>query len=238
MIKAITYDLDGTLIDSTDAIVLCFNHACDVLELKRPAREDIVRTIGHILEDQFRMLTTGDPEVCVAEYRKHYATVCRDMTTLLPGARETLERVRDAGLRIGFASSKRRDFCEVILEHLGVLDFFEVRIGPHDVAEPKPHPASVIKALEGFGIGPDEMYFVGDTHFDVMAAHNAGVRCLCVTTGYNTREQLEALEPEGVFDDLASLTDHLLANRSERASGPAGQAAGTVARENGERAKD
>src|SRR5690554_583256 len=79
MIKAVTYDLDGTLIDSTDAIVLCFNHACDVLELKRPAREDIVRTIGHILEDQFRMLTTGDPEVCVAEYRKHYATVCRDM---------------------------------------------------------------------------------------------------------------------------------------------------------------
>lgn len=215
MITAVTYDLDGTLIDSTDAIVHCFMKACDDLGLTRPAREDVVRTIGHILEDQFRLLTEGNPEVCAERYRAHYREACRPMTTLLPGAREALERARAAGLRIGFASSKRRTFSEMILEHLGVLDFFEVRLGPEDVTHPKPHPEAVLKALAGFGAAADEMFFVGDTHFDVTAAANAGVRCLCVTTGYNTRAELEQLNPEGVFDTLAELTDYMLAHLGE-----------------------
>lgn len=211
MITAVTYDLDGTLIDSTEAIVTCFMRACDDLGLTRPARDDVVNSIGHILEDQFRLLTRGDPAECATTYRRHYERVCRDMTTLLPGARESLERVRAAGLRIGFASSKRRYFCELILDHLGVLDFFEMRLGPDDVTHPKPHPECVEKALAAFDITPDRMVFVGDTHFDVLAARQAGVACLCVTTGYNSREELEALNPEGVFDNLHDLTDHLLA---------------------------
>lgn len=225
MIVAVTYDLDGTLIDSTDAIVHCFMLACDDLGLQRPPREDVVGTIGHILEDQFRLLTTGDPDECAKVYRVHYEQVCREMTVLLPGAREILERTRAAGLRIGFASSKRRFFCEMILEHLGVLDFFEVRLGPEDVAHPKPHPEAVQKALEKFEVAPGEMYFVGDTHFDVMAARNAGVPCLCVTTGYNTRAELEALNPEGVFDTLHELTDYLL-DRLDRAEEGAVEATG------------
>lgn len=223
MIRAVTYDLDGTLIDSTEAIVTCFMRACDDLGLTRPAREDVVRSIGHILEDQFRLHTSGDPVECAKAYRLHYESVCRDMTFLLPGARESLERVRDAGLRIGFASSKRRYFCELILEHLGVLDFFEVRLGPDDVAHPKPHPECVEKALAAFGVAPDAMVFVGDTHFDVLAARNAGVACLCVTTGYNSRDELEALKPAGVFDNLHDLTHHLLARCNGASSSIASQ---------------
>jgi phosphoglycolate phosphatase len=210
MITAVAYDLDGTLIDSTDAIVLCFMHACDVLGAQRPAREAVVNSIGHILEDQFRLLTPLDPVEAVSVYRERYQKVCCEMTTLLPGAREALERNRQAGLRIGFATSKRRDIAEMILEHLGVLGYFEVRLGPDDVTHPKPHPEVVLKALEGFGVAADEMLFVGDTYFDALAARDAGVRCLCVATGYNTREELEALETDGVFDTLDELTDHLL----------------------------
>jgi phosphoglycolate phosphatase len=117
----------------------------------------------------------------------------------------------------------------MILEHLGVLDFFEVRLGPDDVAHPKPHPEVVQKALAAFGVASGEMLFIGDTHFDVMAARNAGVRCLCVTTGYNTREELEALAPEGVFDDLDELTDYMLSHLNGAGRGvgePATEAAG------------
>ena len=218
MITAVTYDLDGTLIDSTEAIVLCFMQTCDDLGLERPASKGVVDTIGHILEDQFRLLTSGDPAVCTKRYREHYTEVCREMTTLLPGALESLERVRNAGLRIGFASSKRRHFCEMILDHLGTLDFFEVRLGSEDVSQHKPNPEVVLKALEGFGVGPDEMVFVGDTHFDVNAARNAGVPCLCVTTGYNTRAELEALSSAGVFDTMPELTDYLLASLDSMAT--------------------
>ena len=57
---------------------------------------------------------------------------------------------------------------------------------------------------------PDEMIYVGDMHYDVMAARAAGVRCLCVTTGYASRQELETLGAEAVFDTLPEVAAHIL----------------------------
>ena len=210
MIKAVVYDLDGTLIDSTDAIVHCFFHTFDVLGLPHPQREAVVKSIGYTLEQQFSLLTDADPCECTRIYRERYGQICCDMTVLLPGAEESLRLFAKAGLRIGFASSKRRQFAEMILRHLSVLDYFAVRIGPDDVIHPKPHPEAVAKSAEMLGVSPRELFFIGDTHFDVLAARAAGVRCLCVTTGYATREELIELQPEAVFDSLLDLTRYAL----------------------------
>ena len=210
MIQAVTFDLDGTVIDSTEAIVDTFLYTLDKMGEKALPRERIVGTIGHTLEDQFKLLCGRDPAECSAVYRAHYREICLDKTHLLPGAVESLERLRAAGLRLGFATSKRREYASLILEHLGALDYFSSRIGPEDVTHPKPHPEAIEVSLERLGARPGEMVFVGDMHFDVLAAQRAGVRCLCVTTGYADRAQLEDLGPEAVFDALPPLTDYLL----------------------------
>ena len=215
MIKAVTFDLDGTLIDSMDAIVDGFFHTFDVLGLPPPDRQAVVDSIGHLLEDQFALLTTHDPAECVRVYRAYYKTIACERTTALPGAAESLDRLQGAGLRLGFATSKKRSYAEMILAHLGLLDPFESRIGPHDVTHAKPHPEAVLRSLEALDAQPGEMFFVGDTDFDVLAAHRAGVECLCVTTGYNTCEQLAALEPAGIFDSLDELTDYILGRVEE-----------------------
>ena len=212
ILKAVIFDLDGTLIDSTEAIVLCFMHTFDALGVSRPPREEVIRLIGHPLRDQFARLTDHDPDECVRVYRARYEEVCREMTTLMPHARECLERLRGAGFLLGFATSKKLFYSELILNHLGILDFFASRIGPEEVTHPKPHPEAVLKSLEHLGARPEEAFFVGDTFFDVEAARAAGVRCLCVTTGYESRESLLDLKPEGVYDDLCSLTSHIVAN--------------------------
>jgi phosphoglycolate phosphatase len=212
MIRAACFDLDGTLIDSTEAIVESFFHTFDVIGEPRPAREAVVTSIGHILEDQFAMLTARDPGECAAIYREHYGKICLDKTFLLPGAAELLAKLAETGLPIGFATSKRRTYAEHILEHLGVLGRFSVRIGPEDVTHPKPAPEALLKAAEGFGFAPAEMVFVGDTHFDVLAARAAGMPCVCVTIGYATREALESLGPEAVYDTLGEVGEHILRN--------------------------
>ncbi len=211
-VLAVTFDLDGTIIDSTEAIVESFFHTFDTLGEPRPERDALVGTIGHLLEDQFALFSKRDPATCARVYREYYASVMCDKTFLLPGAREALEQLRASGMRIGFATSKLRTYSERILAHLGVLDFFESRIGPREVNHPKPHPAAVLASAEALGVPAHAMAFVGDTHFDVLAAHAAGARCLCVTTGYATRAVLEALEPEAVYDSLADVTRHLLAS--------------------------
>ncbi len=217
MITAVCFDLDGTLIDSTEAIVESFYHTFNVFEEARPPREAIVNSIGYVLEEQFALLSENDPAECTRVYRAYYAQVCRPKTTLMPGARECLQALHDAGLDLAFATSKRRTYSEMILEHLGVLDFFSVRLGPDDVLKPKPDPEAVLKTCEMLNVTPRQLLFVGDMHFDVLASRNAGVRCLCVTTGYATREELEALEPERVFDGLDALTAYVLEDVLETA---------------------
>jgi phosphoglycolate phosphatase len=216
-IQSVCFDLDGTLIDSTEAIVNSFNHTFDVLEKSRPPREAVVNTIGYTLEDQFRMMTNVDPGRCTRVYREHYGRTCTDNTFLIDGAAECLHALNAAGLPLGFATSKRRLYAEQVLEHLNVLDYFTVRIGPDDVSKPKPDPECLFKAAEAFGCAPDSMAYVGDTKFDMGAAKAAGAWCVAVTFGYASREELLTFEPDAVHDDLPSLTRHLL-ERAKRAS--------------------
>lgn len=216
--EAVLFDLDGTLIDSTEAIVGCFFHACDALGLARPPRAAVVNSIGRPLEDQFALLTPeASPEECAAVYRERYARVACGQTDLLPGARESLARLDAAGLGLGFATSKRRVFAEMILAHLGVLDYFRARIGPEDVTRPKPDPEAVSRAAAILETPPEAVYFVGDTHYDIEAGHAAGVRCLAVTTGYASRAELEALGPEAVYDSLDEAAAHILRAMGARA---------------------
>jgi 2-phosphoglycolate phosphatase len=210
MIRAVAFDLDGTLIDSTEAIVASFFHTFDVLNLPRPSRQQVVSTIGYLLEEQFAQVTDHDPDECVQIYRAHYVQIACDATVPLPGAKPCTEQLREAGLRLAFATSKKRTYAEMILAHLDLLDPFECRVGPEDVTNGKPHPEPILKVLEGLDVAADELIYVGDTAFDVGAARDAGVQCVCVTTGYNTRQELEALNPDAVFDTLAEATRYIL----------------------------
>ena len=219
MIQTVTFDLDGTLIDSTDAIVESFMYTFDVIGEPRPPRDAIVNSIGYTNEQQFAKLSPHDPDDCARIYRAHYELHACAKTTLLPGCREALAALQAEGIRIGFGTSKQRKYAEMILDHLGVLDCFEVRIGPDDVTHPKPHPEAVLKALTLFGVAPSQMIFVGDMHFDVLASQAAGVRCLAVATGYATRAELEALQPEAVFDSLEPLAQYILEHRAGEQAG-------------------
>ncbi|MDZ4858112.1 MAG: HAD-IA family hydrolase [Candidatus Hydrogenedentes bacterium] len=212
-VRAVVFDLDGTLIDSTNAIVQSFLHTFDAIGEPRPAREAIIRSIGYTLEQQFALFTRHDPGDCARIYRSHYAEICCPMTSLMPGAREALDALNSIGLRLGFATSKRRLYAEMILEHLRVLHYFDVRIGPDDVTRPKPAPDAMLRALELFALAPGEVLFIGDSHFDVECARAAGVACLCVTTGYETRAELEELRPAGIYDSLREVADHVLFTR-------------------------
>lgn len=212
-LRAVVFDLDGTFIDSTPAILESFDYAFDKLGLPKPHEDRILASIGHILEDTFAQFTDRDPHECARVYREHYARIACDKTTLLPGALEAVQRLDAAGLRIGFATSKKREYAELILDHLGALHYFASRIGPYDVSAPKPHPDCLVQSARNLAVDLGELLLVGDTRFDVEAAKAAGVPCLCVTTGYESRASLEALRPDLIVDTLDEVTDHILARR-------------------------
>ncbi len=210
MIKAVCFDLDGTLIDSTEAIVECFYLLFDEIGEPRPPRIAITSTIGNVLENQIATMTSHDRHECARIYRKHYGPICGPRTSLYPGTRELLEALRGADIALGFATSKRRMYAEKVLDYLDILEFFASRIGPDDVSNPKPHPEALLKAASDLGVKPTEMAYVGDTRFDVEAAQAAGMRSLALTHGYAPREELDALRPDALFDSLKELERYLM----------------------------
>lgn len=217
MLGGVCFDLDGTLIDSTDAIVESFEHVFTTLGEDFPGRARVMKTFNVPIEEQFQLLAAKDPDRSSEVFRVHYDRDAPSRTSLLPGAAQALTRLKAAGLKLGIATSRRRASAEPILKHLGVMDCFDHFVGVEDVENPKPHPESLYLVLEQLGLRADSMVFVGDSPHDIHAAHGAGVISYGVTTGYSTRSELLSCKPAGLFDDLEAVVERILGDMGKSA---------------------
>lgn len=187
----ILFDLDGTLIDSTEAILESFHHSYDVLGRTHPDDEAIKALIGHPLDEMYRRL--GIEEVMVwtfvDTYKAHYRQISTQKTELLACAREAIAEAASFA-RLGVVTTKTGKYSRELLEHFGVMQHFEILIGREDVEYPKPHPEPIEKAIAMMACDKGKCWMIGDTRLDVEAARNASIGCVAVTSGYDTREQL------------------------------------------------
>ena len=193
MKKTILFDLDGTLIDSTEAIVLSFFDVYDRFGFKKPNVEDIKRLIGHTLEDMFLSLGIEDSRVIkesVLSYKKFYRQRALEMTTLLPGASEAIE-VASKIADLGIVTTKTGRYSKDLLEHFGVMSSFKTLIGREHVAHPKPHPEPIQKALEEINKDSKNCWMIGDTKLDLICAKRAGVKPVAVLSGYGKKDELK-----------------------------------------------
>ena len=170
--RAICFDFDYTLGDSTDSIVAGFQYGFTRLGWPAPDRETVRRTVGYLLEDAYTLLT-GDRDL--ERQRRE--------TTLFPGAPELLRELKARGIRLGIVSTKRSDTLEAILENRGVLGELDLIIGSDRVKRHKPDPEGLLAAMSRLGAGPEETLFCGDTVLDAGAAQNAGTEFAAVLNG-------------------------------------------------------
>jgi len=188
----ILFDLDGTLIDSTEAIVSSFYDTFDDFDISKPKREDILRYIGHTLEDMFKSLgvPTEHIDKCVTRYKEHYRQRSLSMTDLLPDAKEAVE-IAYSFARLGIVTTKTGRYSKEILEHLGIMRYFEVLIGREDVFHPKPHKEPIEKALHYMNTSTLDVWMIGDTKLDLLCAESADVNSIGVLSGYGEYEELK-----------------------------------------------
>lgn len=146
------FDLDGTLIDSTPAILDGFHYAFAHLGAAEPSDEAIKRLIGHPLEVMFERLgVTRDVQNFVLAYKQRYAQTFLDQTVLLSGAFEAV-RAASEFANLGVVTTKTSKFSKILLQHLGIAEFFGTIVGREDVQNPKPSAEPILKALENLGI--------------------------------------------------------------------------------------
>ncbi|MDD2384493.1 MAG: HAD family hydrolase [Sulfurospirillaceae bacterium] len=190
--KTILFDLDGTLIDSTEAIIESFGVAYDTFTRLTPAEDEIKKLIGHPLDMMFTMLGVQYKEVdsYVSAYKGHYRLISRAKTTLLPLAKEAIKQASCIA-NLGIVTTKTAQYSEELLEHLGVMQYFDVLIGRESVDNPKPHPEPILKALKHLKADATRTWMVGDTPMDLISAKEAGVIGIGVLCGYSQKSDLE-----------------------------------------------
>lgn len=190
--KTILFDLDGTLIDSTEAIVESFGVAYDTFARLTPDEDEIKKLIGHPLDMMFAMLGVQYREIdsYVSAYKGHYRLISRAKTTLLPLAKEAIEQASRIAT-LGIVTTKTAQYSEELLEHLGVMQYFDILIGRESVDNPKPHPEPILKALKHLKSDATRTWMVGDTPMDLISAKEAGVTGIGVLCGYSQKSDLE-----------------------------------------------
>ncbi|HFP7724379.1 TPA: HAD family hydrolase [Campylobacter jejuni] len=194
MNKTILFDLDGTLIDSTDAILNSFQGAFKALGLTSKNNEEIKNLIGYPLEQMFRMLYPDKVNLSkefVLAYREIYAQIYLEQTTLLPKVKEALElgsKIAD----LGIVTTKGGKFTPILLDYLRVKKFFKTLITLEDVTNPKPSSEPIILALKRLNKTQENAYMIGDTILDIQAAISANITPLALTCGYGNENELKA----------------------------------------------
>ena len=203
----ILFDLDGTLIDSTEAILESFAVAFETFGTQVPSEVLIKAQIGHPLDAMFATLGVEQHLVWdyVDAYKMHYRKISCAKTVLLPQAREAIELASEYAI-LGVVTTKTAKYSVELLEHMDLMRYFDVLIGRENVKFPKPHPEPIYKALAKLPTVTNNIWMVGDTCMDMHAARSANVNSVGVTCGY------------GEIEMLAECTDNVYHNAFEAVS--------------------
>jgi len=189
--KIILFDLDGTLIDSTEAILESFAIAFKTFGNEVPHAACIKAEIGHPLDVMFTTLGVPEDKVWdyVHAYKMHYREISCLKTVLLDDAKEAVLLAAKHAI-LGVVTTKTAKYSIELLEHMGLMHYFEVLIGREDVTYPKPHPEPIEKALAKLPSDTKEIWMIGDTCMDMLAAKAANVSSVGLTCGYGSKESL------------------------------------------------
>jgi len=188
----ILFDLDGTLIDSTEAILESFHHSFDFHKLSRKDDEEIKALIGYPLDIMYENLGVekGVISEIITTYKEHYRDISTQKTELLKNAKEAVELAKEFAT-LGIVTTKTGHYSKVLMEHFNIMHHFDVLIGREDVQNPKPHAEPIMKALEKLDTKNKEIWMIGDTKLDLIAAQAANVNSIGVLSGYDKIETLK-----------------------------------------------
>ncbi|MGV3345213.1 phosphoglycolate phosphatase [Enterobacteriaceae bacterium LUAb1] len=214
-LRALAFDLDGTLINSATGLAEAIDRMLTELSLPAAGVERVSRWIGDgvdvMLERALRWaMQPYSPEArIISEARMrfdfHYTETVNTGSTLFPDVKDTLAALVHMGYPLAIITNKPTPFVAPLLEHLKIIEMFSLIIGGDDVVVKKPHPAPLFMALGTFGLLPRQLLFIGDSYNDILAAQAAGCPCIGMTFGYNYGEPIADSHPDITLDHFNQL---------------------------------
>jgi len=205
-VRLIIFDWDGTLMDSETQIVHAMKGAIEDLALEPRNHDECRNIIGLGLKEAVDKLYPGRDEHFMTQfvdcYRHHWFSIA-DASDLLPGARETLYLLKEAGFELAVATGKGRVGLDKVLAHTELGEVFAAT-RCSDETRSKPHPQMLNEILGELDVTPGQALMVGDSAIDVLLAHATGVAVALVTFGYGP-EPPDTHRPDYRIDAFSEL---------------------------------
>ena len=206
--KAVFFDLDGTLTDSGEGIINCAILALEHFGLPIPTREELRVFVGPPLDQSF--INHGVPadqaDEAIRVYRSRYTTVGKFENFPYPGVQELLERLKKEGCRLFVATSKPEGMSVEILEKFQLAHYFEKICGA-TLDGSRSHKADVIAYLLEQVDGVEDVIMVGDTAFDVIGAKAHNIPTIGVSWGYGKVEDMISAGAAAIAHSMDELFD-------------------------------
>jgi phosphoglycolate phosphatase len=208
-VKAVTIDLDGTLLDTIPDLAAAANMM--LAELGRPPLDiEVIRTfvgkgITRLVERTLDADGAPDPALmarALPVFERCYMQVNGRHTTIYPGAKEGLDRLRAQGFPLACVTNKSGRFTLPLLDNVGLASYFKTVVSGDTLERKKPEPDPLLHAAAVLEIAPRDMLMIGDSLNDTQAARAAGCPVFCVTYGYNEGHDVRDLDTDALVDSL------------------------------------
>ena len=211
--KAVFFDLDGTLVDSLPALHEGVRRLAVQLQLPDPGPKRVGDMVGagvRVLvsrllawwHESAPQRSLPDVDQALTLLVDHWAAAGTASIRVFPGVTEGITSLRAAGVKIILVTNKVRDLTVALLEEKGITHLFDGLVTGSDCERLKPYPDMINRALELVKALPEEVYMVGDSRNDALAAREAGVTALLVETGYNEGVPLREWAHDNDFDRI------------------------------------
>ena len=209
----VIFDLDGTLTDSKSGIVGCLGKILKAYAIEWEGPLDCF--IGPSIEEWAKTLIPNRDKAAQAQLVRDYRA-CYDRTgwmenAVYPGVFDLLDTLERQGIRLFVCTSKQQQSAELILAKFGLVHYFELVYGDHPQRASHNKQDLLASLVKEQQLDTSTAWMVGDTQFDVEAAHANGVRAIAVTYGYGNVDKLTAVRPYALCGTPAEILKVLFA---------------------------
>ncbi|MDQ8193842.1 HAD family hydrolase [Coraliomargarita sp. SDUM461004] len=208
--SAILWDMDGTLIDQTDAIITCYRTVITDLGHPTPSDNVIRRSLGGTLAETMQLFVDADQlDTASKAFRAHFPKIMFDGLIVLSGGMQLIERAYKARIPQALFTNKHGDTARQISRYTGFAKYIPVCVGSVDTDWHKPQPELTRHVLQQIEAQPAGAIIIGDSPTDIAVAQNAGLSGYGVATGaYSVAELLDA-GADAAFESLDELNQSL-----------------------------
>lgn len=204
-VRAVLFDLDGTLVDTVELIRVSFRRATEAVLGEALPDELTMANVGQPLRTQFEDLVPGRADELVRVYREYNQALHDELIRDYPGTPDVLRGLASRGIPMGVVTSKGTEGAMRDLAHFGLTDFFEVVVSADDVAIHKPDPYPLQFAAAALGVPLEYCVYVGDSPHDMRAAISGNAIAVAALWGAFAEKDLLSPGPPYALPGIGDL---------------------------------